>query len=1538
MRFAVPCPSARLFGIAVPVALAVLAMPADPAWAVVSVAASQAPRVVNPGTAEVGLYEFTITNNNLLLGNVRFTGVRLTNTTQGPGTIAQKDAELGMARLVRDAGNAGFDRGDPMLDSTQASGGAIAFTGFNLTIQPGNSARFLVVTDLPLRARDGDLLDLAIQSGGDLEFSTSEQFQGTTFPLAPPGAFPINGLVAAQIDISKKSWGSVLAGTDDNLALGVVLPANGYEEDKLETIEVVNSGTALAGSDLTGMTAWIDDDKSGEFDPDRDRRIGALSYVGGSRWVRSGIGEPVPVEGLRIWVTVDVGDLAIEGRSIRLALPALPDAGVGMSSNNDGPLDLAVEAPERTVSTANRLTLSATPLPPVVTRPGARDVTLLHFSVTNSYGSNQAMDRLSVENAGIGGTPAQRDAAVQALVLRLDGNGDGVLGDSLIDPPLASSFFSGGRASFTGFSAPLIASGTRHFFVTAHVALTTAADGDTLSTRVAGPLDVGLGDTTRVVASWPLDSRARAAVDGMVAAQLAALAVPPVSLAPGDSAVLAMDVIVPRNGWADDLLQGIEITNLGTADNDDLAEVRWWRDGGDGAFTPGSGDDVDLGPASWTGAGWRITALAVPLGATGARVFAAVRVAASPTDSATVRFAIPTMGITVVSGNDGPLDADVAGPTTLTISASPLLASLEIQPSASVPGQQVTVSMVVRNAGVDSLVAVTPSGLAQSGTGSLNFESGPSPASVDLGPGERDTLVWTYRAATPGDVVLTGWAQGTERPSGLPRRSLDAATDPHHIFDQVTHLDGSFESTLPPMVNRGQTGIVAFNLELANSNAMGSPVRFLGLRIGLADEFAAGIVPDSLLARVVVNEGTITRLSRTSLETSGSQVDLTLATPVPIDAGETVTLTVGLDLESSTTAPSFRVAIEDSVWLVAEDATSGAQVAVRLTGGFPVQTGLARVFERPSRIEVSALPAADLHVGPGQLDVPMLAFRLLSPGAGGITSDVRVGGLALDASDTLGTRLALLADVVSHVVVRSGFQTMASRAVLAVDGPKLTLLLSPAISVPVNTAVDVLVSADVASLAAAGAFRLRLTDSTLFDARDAITRDPVIVMFATDPLPGGTVIVEMPADQVVVRGTPRFPVGVRAGDAGIGAMTLVLRHPGGPGDAPLRVDSLIVLSRDHARRPLAPALFLDALRLRWNGVDAGGNGDPPTSGEATGIDVGGRTLAAGDSATIDLSADISAAAPEGFLELSVFGEGISVYDANLGTRAVVVPEGGPLPFTSGLTHVQAPARTLVASLATEMPAVLAGDGREVPIATLRFENPAAPGAGSIRVRHLALRGADHTFTDQALGATISEILLRVDGAVWAQGALTPDSVTATLVGATELEVDADSSRTVEVSVIPRAGLESGTVRVGLDASGVGVVQPSGGVLQIQVLPAAGLTFPLWTEAGGFGPLELSASYSNFPNPFAAGREATSFAYYLNGDGRVWLRLFTLAGEPVRTLADGEPRAAGMQQLDRWDGLNGAGHTVRNGVYIAELRVQYDAGASARALRKVAVRR
>jgi hypothetical protein len=57
---------------------------------------------------------------------------------------------------------------------------------------------------------------------------------------------------------------------------------------------------------------------------------------------------------------------------------------------------------------------------------------------------------------------------------------------------------------------------------------------------------------------------------------------------------------------------------------------------------------------------------------------------------------------------------------------------------------------------------------------------------------------------------------------------------------------------------------------------------------------------------------------------------------------------------------------------------------------------------------------------------------------------------------------------------------------------------------------------------------------------------------------------------------------------------------------------------------------------------------------------------------------------------------------------------------------------------------------------------------------------------------------------------------------------------------------------------------------------------------------------------------------------------------VISLIENESRPAGLYQADTWDGRNGRGQLVQNGVYIAELVAVYPDGSQERHLRKVAV--
>jgi hypothetical protein len=105
------------------------------------------------------------------------------------------------------------------------------------------------------------------------------------------------------------------------------------------------------------------------------------------------------------------------------------------------------------------------------------------------------------------------------------------------------------------------------------------------------------------------------------------------------------------------------------------------------------------------------------------------------------------------------------------------------------------------------------------------------------------------------------------------------------------------------------------------------------------------------------------------------------------------------------------------------------------------------------------------------------------------------------------------------------------------------------------------------------------------------------------------------------------------------------------------------------------------------------------------------------------------------------------------------------------------------------------------------------------------------------------------------------------------------------------------------------------------------------------PQTLRGSFTNYPNPFAAGRELTTFAFYLRDHAEVRLRLFTGFGRLVKTLDPGTPRPGGRVHEDiHWDGTDERGTRVQNGAYFAVLDVRYSDGAEEQAVRKVAVLR
>jgi hypothetical protein len=91
------------------------------------------------------------------------------------------------------------------------------------------------------------------------------------------------------------------------------------------------------------------------------------------------------------------------------------------------------------------------------------------------------------------------------------------------------------------------------------------------------------------------------------------------------------------------------------------------------------------------------------------------------------------------------------------------------------------------------------------------------------------------------------------------------------------------------------------------------------------------------------------------------------------------------------------------------------------------------------------------------------------------------------------------------------------------------------------------------------------------------------------------------------------------------------------------------------------------------------------------------------------------------------------------------------------------------------------------------------------------------------------------------------------------------------------------------------------------------TSSVFTTASGAG---LAASLVTYPNPFSPRLEKMQIAYRLSAASEVELKIYTLTGELV--MEKSYFSSTGVNQIE-WDGMNGKGEMVKNGVYLAVLR-------------------
>jgi hypothetical protein len=281
-------------------------------------------------------------------------------------------------------------------------------------------------------------------------------------------------------------------------------------------------------------------------------------------------------------------------------------------------------------------------------------------------------------------------------------------------------------------------------------------------------------------------------------------------------------------------------------------------------------------------------------------------------------------------------------------------------------------------------------------------------------------------------------------------------------------------------------------------------------------------------------------------------------------------------------------------------------------------------------------------------------------------------------------------------------------------------------------------------------------------------------------------------------------------------------------------------------------------------------------------------------------------------------------DENSGTAATVLDGTGTIAMVTEGSAVAV--RDVSPSLGINVGPVPAGTSN---IEMLGFEiafNVSDINVAPARIDTIAVTivGADGTpLGPSAVAQTLSQLSIDVAGTtpvavVVNDPATNPVVVSFTSSPAGDRNIAPDGVRNAVVSVSldanPAAtefsvGLRTGALKVRDSQSNqlLGVTDSNG-----QPLDGVITSDPLVILSSQF------AEYvHNYPNPFRAGSQDTRIAYFMQSPGNVSVRVFAIDGNLVyeENIPGSDSRAQVGPQETTWDGRNGKGEVVRNGIYV-----------------------
>lgn len=1067
-----------------------------------------------------------------------------------------------------------------------------------------------------------------------------------------------------------------------------------------------------------------------------------------------------------------------------------------------------------------------------------------------------------------------------------------------------------------------------YLFVTYDLAL-TVRDSVSVNFQINGPLDLTFGSGgVNVQGEFPINSPGTDVTNGMIAEQITPVTAPPYRASPGETNVYGLGFTVPSNGALQDVLRAVTIRNVGTAlPGQDITALNLWIEAsGDMTFSPVS--DRLAATLTWTGSGWRNpTAVSELVTTAGLRCYISADIAATAADNRTIQLSVPVNGIDVASGNDGPIDAAVTNAQQQVVSTDPLLASIAFDRGTYSIGQTVVLSMHVRNAGLTPITGVHPSTLTLQGPGVLTGASGPVPVSADLAPGEDVTFVWSYSAGGAGAVDVCGGAFDADSTEASESACAGGAT----LQNKASGTTVALTDVSPPGVNTAQENVALAKVAIDYSayDSLSAGVTLDGLVLDVVDPSGARIAPNSRLAEVTLVSSTGSSFAYPSVDSVSSPMRLRLDPPINIAPGARVEVDIVTDIATGAILAPFGLGVETLSDVEVRDANDRLVITPATGNTFPWLTNSILVSSPAETLLVTSADTTSTTANVGQEATLLFAGSLLNDGPAQSANMLMtrlamdfydLGGAPIDAGEVI-RQLSIVADGEAKFVTEN-FPQGSNRLTCNINS---TLLLLPGTAKPFEVRVD------VRSFPSHGGFYAVLQTAATTVARDANAGN-IVPVDAQFPLQSRRLRFQIPATRLDVSGRTDSGETILPSAADVKLMTMTFCHPDTVEASAVSVDSIVVEFVDPLGQPLFPGDWLAAMRLvRGSETLASITTLSTTTSIVECRLTPPLTLSPGDTDSVAVVIDAKGlVAPTRFFA-RVDRRDLCAIDVNDGSRVLGVD--GDFPLLGGPFWLRIPGANIYCSMQSRVPSNVTGHEQDLAVFDMTVDNRNEPGYTGAVLDSILVRIVDTKGRLIPAPDVLTTARLAFDDSLSVPGKVTADGVLFDFASS-PLGIDAGAG----ISLTLRADLDVAFTNRAFrfvieDAVSISMRDAANGDA---VAPQHDGGYPMMTRPTYVLGAGVADGFTNYPNPFAAGREETHITFYLDEPSRVSLELYTLWGEHVATLLHPTSLPAGLHQDVTWNGRTADGDVVNNGVYYLVLDISSGSGGGRSLKRKVGV--